>query len=293
MPETGEYLLTNVGFSKTEKPLLVLQRNGNFSELLPLGHHLTLRFDITQRCCVGWRDIASSERHPCPDKLAVDAKYEQCAACQQRTGFNPAFYHAATVSTQQETRNLEPHLLYLAYFDAGTIKVGISHAARNNSRLLEQGARSALILDIFPTAHIARHYESKIAALPGIAETVQLRKKISGLSFPYNQTAAANTLKEIRHNIERQLAITFSLNDVQHFDSVFFPSGTPILAEVIDTADQHIISGKIIGMLGSLLFYEQKDVTLFLPIKKYVGYSVVVSREEVTINLPARQTSLF
>lgn len=293
MPEIGEYLLTNVGFSKTEKPLLVLQKDGNFSELLPLGHHLTLVFDTTQRYCVGWWDITDSERHACPDKLVVDAKYEQCAACQQRTGFNPAFYNTTIVSTQQETRNLEPHLLYLAYFDAGTIKVGISHAARNNSRLLEQGARSALILDTFPTAHIARHYESKIAALPGITETVQLRKKITGLSSPYDLTAATNALTEVRRTIEHQLATTFNSNDIQHFDSIFFPFGTPTLTEAIDTTDQNIVSGKVIGMLGSLLFYEQKDATLFLPVKKYVGYPVVISEEEVTIKLPARQTSLF
>src|SRR5690349_6321107 len=98
--------------------------------------------------------MRSSKSYVCPDQVMIDKKFDVCPTCQQRTGFNPAFYHASSVSSQQEERNLEPHLLYLAHFGKGIVKVGISHAARNRSRLLEQGARSAIVLDIFPTAHI-------------------------------------------------------------------------------------------------------------------------------------------
>ncbi len=119
--------------------------------------------------------------HTCPDTLKVENKYEQCSGCQKRTGFNPAFYNATSVSEQQEARNAEPHTLYLARFGTNTLKVGISYAKRGNSRLLEQGARDALILDTFPSAHIARQYEAKIAALPNVVETVQLQTKNSRL----------------------------------------------------------------------------------------------------------------
>lgn len=293
MPEAGTYILTNVGFSKNEKPLLLLQKDGEFTNLEPVSKTLTLKFDTSQRYCIGWHDITNGERHVCPDANAIDAKYEQCPACQKRTGFNPAFYHTTSVSSQQEARNLEPHILYLAYFGDDIIKVGISHAARGNSRLLEQGARSAFVLDTFPTAHIARQYEAKIAALEGIAETILIRKKIEALSSPYKQADAEAKLKNTLSRIESEIKTSFSDATILHLDTKFFPSGTPALNSAYELTSHNLISGKTSGMLGSLLFCEQQDTQLFLPLKKYVGYHMELSDTETHIDLPARQISLF
>lgn len=293
MPEVGKYLLTHVGFTRDEKAILSLQNNDGVVSFSPLGQTITLEFDMSEHFCVGWYDMRTGESHICPESAAIEGKYDQCPACQQRTGFNPAFYHANTVSTQQEERNLEPHMLYLAHFGKGIVKVGISHAARGNARLLEQGARSALILDIFPTAHIARQYEAQIAALPGIAETLQVRKKIVALSQSYDNTKAADELNSTQDRIETTLTKTFSKNNVQHFDATYFPHTTPKLEDAFETTGQSRLSGKVVGMLGSLLFCEQQDTPLFLPLKKYTGYSVTLSFEEAHIDLPARQISLF
>lgn len=293
MPETGTYILTNVGFSKNEKPLLLLQKDGEFAKLEPTCKTLTLKFDTSQRYCIGWHDIANGESHTCPEANFIDAKYEQCPACQKRTGFNPAFYHTTSVSSQQEARNLEPHILYLAYFGNDIIKVGISHAARGNSRLLEQGARSALILNSFPTAHIARQYEAKIAALESIVETVLIRKKIEVLSLPYKQADAEAKLKNTLSRIEAEIKTSFSGTTILHLDTKFFPSGTPALDSAYESTPHDLISGKVSGMLGSLLFCEQQDAQLFLPLKKYVGYRVEFSDTETHIDLPAQQISLF
>lgn len=293
MTEAGEYLLAHVGFSKNESPVLVLQQGKTATSLMPLGHSLTLRFDTSQRFCAGWYDLRTGEDHSCPDKAEVPEKYDQCPACQKRTGFNPAFYHAASVSEQQEERNQQPHFLYLAHFGEGVVKVGISYAGRGNSRLLEQGARSALILDTFPTAHIARQYEAKIAGLPIVAETIQLRKKIIELEKPYDTTAAVKELAETQRFIEEQLQTTFARNEPLVLDALYFPTETPPLTNMFDCSSQALISGKTVGMLGSLLFCLQQDTPLFLPLKKLVGYNVNLTYEETPISLPARQTSLF
>jgi hypothetical protein len=293
MAEGGTYLLTNVGFARDQTPCISLQKNGEFLDISPLGKTLTLRFDTGERFCVGWRDITTGERFVCPENQTVESKYEQCSACQKRTGFNPAFYHATSVSDQQEARNLEPHLLYLAHFGPGTVKVGISHAARGNSRLLEQGARSAIVLETFPSAHIARQYEAKIAALPGIAETIQLRKKITSLLQPYNTSAAASELTEVRERIEKIIGSKFKQDEVLHLDDVFFPNEKPSLSDAYDCTEHGFISGKVTGMLGSVLFCTHQDTPVFLPLKKLVGYSVTLSDDEATIPLPARQISLF
>lgn len=289
----GEYLFSRVGFSRDETPELTFAKGDSFFDFNPLGHELTLRFNKTQRFCIGWSDISAGNRYICPDTNLIDSTYEQCPSCQQRTGFNPAFYHAVRVSSQQEARNTEPHMLYLAYFDNNTVKVGISYAARNNARLLEQGARYALILDTFPSAHIARSYEAKIAQIPGIAETIQLRKKIALIDSEISPDDAMAKLLETRLEIEQQLGVTFVKNHVQSFDNRYFPEVQPDLAMVHDCSDQHTISGTAIGMLGSLLFCQQSDSSLFLPLKKYIGFKVILSYEQTEIILPPRQTSLF
>jgi hypothetical protein len=295
MVEAGNYLLSNVGFSKEEKPYLSLQKDTTFETLLPLNKTITLKIDTSTRFCIGWGDITTGERFVCPDTTQVDTKYEQCPPCQKRTGFNPAFYHASSVSEQQEARNLQPHILYLAYFSPDTIKVGISLAARGHSRLLEQGARSAIILEIFSSAHIARQYEAKIASLPGFAETVLLRKKLSVLDAPYTEARAATLLTDAKSKAEAALGISFPKAITKHFNARFFPSTMPDLTDTFDCSEKHFISGDAIGMLGSLFFCKQQDqdTLLFLPLKKLIGYQLALSYDEVKIDLPARQASLF
>lgn len=293
MPDTGTYLLTNVGFSKEEKPILVLQHENDFTSMYPIGQRLTMTFDMSQRYCVGWRDMATGERFTCPDHQTVISKYEQCAPCQKRTGFNPAFYHATTVSAQQEARNLEPHILYLAHFGPGVIKIGISHAKRGHSRLLEQGARSALILDELSSAHIARQYEARIASLPGIAESIQVRKKMSLATTPYDTAAAHQELTAVKHAIEATIGITFQQSEILTFDEIYFPNGTPELSQAHSMTQQHRISGLVTGMLGSLLFCTQQYEVFYLPLKKYVGYNVLIEDTVTPIATEPRQTSLF
>lgn len=293
MPEAGDYLLTGAGFSSAEKPVLTLHRDGNFINFEPLGERLTLSFDTSERFCVGWRDITKGELFSCPDTHAVESKYEQCSACQQRTGFNPAFYNANSVSSQQEARNQEPHILYLARFGSGVIKVGISHAKRRISRLLEQGARDAVVLDTFPTAHIARQYEAKIAAMPGILETLQLRKKLSLIETPYDHDEGARELLETKTKIEDLLKVAFAGSDVINLDPLFFPEGTPNLSDSFCSSDQNLLSGRVIGSLGTLLFCHVGDTPVYLPLKKFVGYRMNLRHEETPLDIPARQASLF
>lgn len=291
--QEGEYLLSHVGFSPDGEPQIILQRDDSLVRINPLGHTATLQFDTSQRHCRGWHDLETGKDSPCPDSQIIDNRYDQCPACQKRTGFNPAFYHAASVSPQQEARNQKPHFLYLAYFADDTVKVGISYAQRGKSRLLEQGARSALILDTFPTAYIARQYEAKIAALSGISETVQLSKKISHLQRPHDHQNARVTLDTSRKQVEEVLKVAMSKNDIQHFDGIYFPGTLPKLSEAYNCSSDHIISGKTVGMLGSLLFCHHQDTPVFLPLKKYVGNKVTITKTETRLNLPAQQASLF
>lgn len=292
IPE-GNYLLSHVGFSRTEKPLLIVQQQDEFISYEPLDFTGSLIFNMSIRYCIGWHDIATGENAICPTAEVVDAKYEQCSACQKRTGFNPAFYNATSVSEQQQQRNLEPHTLYLAYFGGAIIKVGITHTKRGYRRLLEQGARCALILDTFPTALIARQYEAQIAQINGIAETIQLKKKIELLTVQFDRTSASQALLSAKRRIEDETKVSFSGNKTIYFDDRYFIAGMPSINTIHDCTNQAIISGKAIAIVGSLLLTMQEDDILVLPLKKFIGYRVSVSHELIPIDTPAQQISLF
>lgn len=293
MLDPGQYILLRAGFSQDKKPLLTLQNGENI-------HHFTLNeqsgtfiFKDT-RYCTGWHDLRTGEVFICPTQATIGSKYEQCNACQARTGFNPAFYNTDNISRQQIERNLQPHALYLAHFGDDLIKVGISHHKRRVIRLLEQGARSAYILGTFPTAHLAREYEARIAALPSIVETVQLRKKITLLKKGYDQTAAEEQLTAKKDFIEKTLGEPFKEAQLVSFDEVYFPGATPPdLEGAIDLSSQRQISGTITGMMGSLLFCKFQNETVFLPLKNLTGYMFSFTDKGTALSLPMRQTSLF
>lgn len=292
-PTAGTYLFGNVGFNVNDTPIITLQTSDEIIDYSLLGRSVTLAFDMSQRFCIGWGSLATGERFTCLNRSVVPENSHQCPVCQKRTGFNPAFYNAQQVSRQQETRNQEPHFLYLAHFASNVMKVGTSYAKRGNARLLEQGARSALILDTFPTAILARQFEARIATIPHITETIQLRKKQQLLATAYNATAATKELQETRIFIEQLFAVTFAKNDTVAFDTYYFSKGTPEIDRAFDCSAQHAISGTVVGMLGSFLFCRYQGELLYLPLKKFVGYKVYFSKDEKTITLPIRQTSLF
>lgn len=250
----------------------------------------SISFDTSQRYCIGWHDLATKETYPCPEQATTDSKYDTCPACQRRTGFNPAFYHATSVSPQQEARNNEPHILYLAYMGEGYLKVGISWAERGIRRLLDQGARSALVLDTFPTALIARQYEASIAALPHLHETTPTRTKLQLLTHTYNEVVAEKALLATKHTIETTLKTTFSGGDPLHLSEHYYDTAPPTSFTTLTTP---VISGTALACIGDILCVQHGERTVALALKRYTGYPVTITEKIEPLDLPAEQVSLF
>lgn len=260
-------------------------------ELVPLGKTIGLSFDLTERFCTGWYDIAARKGHPCPENTRTEKKFDTCIACQKRTGFNPAFYHAATVSPQQEALNATPHQLYLAYMGKDYIKAGITWGGRGVKRLLDQGAHAGLVLETFPTALIARQYEARIARLGGIHETTSTRTKLALLSQPFDETLAHEQLLATKQRCEQELAVSFSGEEVLFFDRFYgrdtFPSG-----EITSMTDSKI-SGQVEAMVGDILITRYDDRRLALPLKQFLGYPVEITDELLPLDLDPQQMQLF
>ncbi|WP_377266983.1 DUF2797 domain-containing protein [Peterkaempfera sp. SMS 1(5)a] len=122
-----------------------------------------------QRRCLGVR--RSRGRLPCPSGalLAPAGTRAQCAPCS-------ALDRSQSVAADTVPDDPQPYHLYLAYFRAGLVKVGISAVERGTARLLEQGAIAHLLLGRGPLM-AARRAEAVLGAALGLPDHVRAEAK--------------------------------------------------------------------------------------------------------------------
>ncbi len=289
-------IFSYAGFSKDKKPYWSINdRDQVTKQDVVFNTPITLEFDTDIRYCTGWHNLETSEDNVCAEHQQLEHKYHQCQKCQAKAGFNPAFYNADSVSEVQQKRNSEPHFVYLAYFDDNFTKVGISYQGRGIARLLEQGAKAAIILDTFNSALVARRYEAEISRLSNFVENVKIDKKLDLLNQPYNADKAKQSLEAALKDIKERLNFEFSNHQfLDLYDNYFsLDFDRDKLCQIINVSDQHKITGTIVGFYGSILLCQYQDDILALPIKKFAGYKFDQKAEIGTIELPTQQFSLF
>lgn len=290
MPDN--FLFSYTSFDDASQPFLEWQQDGEVSRVPAFGQNLALEFDFSKKFCAGWVDFVNHCSQACPEQATVETKYENCVKCRNRTGFNPAFYHAAEVSERQQQINQQPHYLYLAYFAPGAVKVGISQEARGLRRLLEQGARLALKLETFGSALVARQYEAKIASLSGIMETVAVSKKLGLIKQPLNTTAAEQTLADALVRIQQKLGLDFP-NQTPIMCEDYFQTASVDLTRVILMKDKSQLVGHVLSVIGSIAITEYDGNLLGYNLKKYIGYRAQKITEPIELELPSEQLTLF
>jgi hypothetical protein len=207
--------------------------------------------------------------------------HEQCTDCFVATGFNPAFYNSPRISEQQRRRNLEPHIVYVVSFGVGALKVGMAHAPRRLTRLLEQGARLGAVVAQLPDANRARELEASIARDFGVSEFVRAARKRQLLAAPLSLRAAREELEHAVSRIAERHAQAARPEPVQELDRHYFaserlPSTLTDLSETLP----HAISGRCLGMIGDVLVVAQRDRHFMLSIGDSVGHRVRLEPRE-------------
>ena len=225
--------------------------------LRPLRAQLHLRV-ADQHFCTGRYDLDRGRGTPCPRSVALpDGRYSQCFDCRQATGFNPAFYNADEISPQQQRRNAQPHFVYLAHFGGGVLKVGISYAQRGLGRLLEQGARVAVILSHYDDAYAARELEAQVAEQPGVAETVRGARKRKLLGAPLRRDQVCEELLDRVQRIRSLRPELAQTPELVHLDPYY---GDPQLFARAPTdlsaTPPLEVHGRCLGLVGDILVVE-------------------------------------
>lgn len=290
MPD--DFLLAYSSFNADNQPFIDCQIGDEIKRRELLGQDLSLEFDFSTKYCTGWVDFDNHCRQICPDSATVDGKYENCLKCRDRTGFNPAFYNADSVSAQQEKINQNPHFVYLAYFAPEVIKVGISQEERGIRRLLEQGARLALKLETFASALIARQYEAKISALDGIVETMPIHKKLELIKQPFERAAGEEKLRQKLLEIEQKIGVSFPKSELIACEDYFHTNDVNSTRAII-VKDQNQLVGRVNSVIGSIVITEYDGQLLVYNLKKYIGYRARKITGPVELELPSEQLTLF
>ena len=290
MPD--DFLLTYASFNADNQPFIDCQIGSEIKRRELFGQDLSLEFDFSTKYCTGWVDFDNHCSQICPDSATVDGKYENCLKCRDRTGFNPAFYNADSVSAQQEKINQNPHFVYLAYFAPEVIKIGISQEERGIRRLLEQGARLALKLETFSSALIARQYEAKIADLSGIMETVAASKKLGLIKQPLDTAAAERALADALVRIQQKLGLDFPNCQLIMCED-YFQTASVDPTRIILMKDKPQLVGYVLSVIGSIAITKYDGNLLGYNLKKYIGYRVQKITEPIELELPNEQLTLF
>ena len=276
-----------------DEKVLILQPNFN--------EKVTFEIDNSEIFCVGWHDLKTGENHKCAKNKIGEI---ECYNCRELTAFNPAFYNSDKISPAQIERNSEPHVTYLVDFGGNFIKVGIAHFSRKLGRLLDQGARSAVILDQFSSANVARKYESEIAKIPNFVEAVRVKTKLNLLSNNFNLQKSSAKLLNARNELSQKFNADFK-NEIQALDKFYLdfnknvskenskseeeiPTDFAILSENFTK-----ISGKFIAQVGSIGIFENDERFFAFDLKKLRGKKIRVSLEISKMELPAQQIRLF
>ena len=290
MPD--DFLLAYASFNADNQPFIDCQIGSEIKRRELFGQDLSLEFDFSTKYCTGWVDFENHCSQICPDSATVDGKYENCLKCRDRTGFNPAFYNADSVSAQQEKINQNPHFVYLAYFAPGVIKVGISQEERGIRRLLEQGARLALKLETFSSALIARQYEAKIARLDGIVETMPIHKKLELIKQPFDRADGEEKLRQKLLEIEQKIGVSFPKSELIPCEDYFHTAGVD-LTRVVLMKDQSQLAGRVRSIIGPILIADYDGQLLTYNVKKFIGYQAQTIDGVISIEIPSTQLALF
>lgn len=288
----SEFLLSYASFNADNKPFVECQVDGKIERHELFEQNLSLEFDFSVKYCTGWVDFENRCSQICPDHATVDEKYENCLKCRDKTGFNPAFYNASSVSVQQEKINQNPHFVYLAYFAPNVIKVGISQEERGIRRLLEQGARLAIKLETFSSALIARQYEAKISKLDKIVETLPVHKKMELIKQPFDRAIGERELRQKLLEIEQKIGVSFPKSELIPCEDYFQTAGVD-LSRVVLMKDYSQLVGHVRSIIGPIVITDYGGQLLAYNIKKLIGYRAQKVDREIELDLPTEQLTLF
>lgn len=294
MTNSDKYIFSGYAFDN-EGPYLILDQLTQAARSIKhvRGAVMTLTIDHKEQHCIGRYDILSGIAAPCPRRSIAAEKRLVCVECNKAIAFNPAYYNRPeAMSEKQRMYNEQPHVVYLALFTHGVVKVGTANVRRVRTRWLEQGARLAVIVCECSNAYSAREMEVGVSELLGVGEAVRGATKRKYINMSLDSQKAHVELEHCASVIASKYGLdhSYDIEDLNceylgHFD---------IRSAVMDLTGsaRTVVSGRGIGMIGEVLLLEQAQRKYMFSLKSILGRVVQLTSKEERV-AGAAQMELF
>ena len=197
-----------LGIEWVEGQPFLLVRDEDARELRP---EPVAGFDLKYRARPDLKRVCLGHRLGMGDPVCtrpVGEGSRTCRSCSIAGAMFASDLHHA--HTKQPSGALTEHLkrsnlLYLAVFGDGSVKIGTSTEHRVKTRLTEQGARLARIVARTADGVRVRVLEDVITETLGIAQTVGIERKLSGLIRPRPTAELEAMVDSLMEQVHREL----------------------------------------------------------------------------------------
>jgi hypothetical protein len=245
------------------------------------GLNLLFRVQERRRICVGYRERATFKRLPCcgrgEELGSVErgpdyARVFQCSACAELEGVPEWLRHEAMprwvgletpspAALEQAPYLSEPHVVYLAAFGPGRVKVGVAIERRARLRFLEQGAHLGAVIARCPDGFAARRMERALCDL-GLIDRVRAASKIRGLYPLLTDAEAREELDKtfryvVRYLKTEETALLLPAPEVEDFRPAFRLESLRAQPERLFPTVDVPIHGRVLATAGSCLVMER------------------------------------
>jgi hypothetical protein len=237
-----------VGYDRSPDPALQLAAGGPV-ERVALVSGTTLEYGLGDRHCAG---ALVAEDGDGGDEL----RHRSCTASRAPYCRD----HTSTWACARCTGNCDmplencarEHVLYLAAFAPDTFKVGVTKPGRLETRLREQGADRAALVEHFPDGRAARRREAALA--DRLPDRVRTPTKVAALARTVNTEAWEALLAE------------FDPLETFDLDYGFTVADRPVR--------ETLATGTVVGVQGRLLVLENAGSTYAVDLRDLLGHEV-------------------
>jgi len=221
------------------------------------------------KSCTGY--YSETGYHACASNTQLySSTASQCDACERIQGFKSAFLMGRNPNSRMEEYLSQDHLIYIAYFEPGILKVGTVAKSRKFIRLIEQDALIYTFIAESSGRNIQK-IERYISKNFNITETVKSSHKIKFLSQKPDLDKARDLINsafnriasKIDSSLEEELKFklykgSLEIIDISNSSALYFPSNFQKLSQEVN------LVGNFKGIRGRNLIIENatKDYAL-------------------------------
>jgi hypothetical protein len=268
-------LCTGLGRRDDELHLeLRSEDGGKLTRPLRIGDSFAVELHGARRC-IGYRGPLSQSLIACPHQITglgshqcqsclVAAQILPCLRCDGERCNNPA-RRKSCVQPQN-------HAVYLASFGPGMLKVGVARWERRQARLIEQGARAALIVSRDDGQQV-RRTESQIRRFGRVPDRLNVHDKLYGLTQAGTPATLGAEISATFIKLRRQVQATW----LEQPESVALPQ-MPVLGCVpplVAAAADLRLRGEIEAISGAtLILASDSGERVAIDVDGLIGYTL-------------------